>query len=321
MSHCLRRTLCLLLMVLLLLPALPSLAEVASSPYPPLDAQGYLLDSSPGAEFVYEDEALGLWCYLSGQLRVDITRHQGMLGRRQAVWFVADIHARDGVLFRSYSAAPEKPGSKKARTEDIAGNNGVVYAQNADLWTWRLDKGRYPGVIIRDGQLIKNRTYRKQVNALPSLDELALYPDGRFEVHAPGELSGQDYLDRGAYDVFSFGPVLIRDGVMDDRLVKSFRTAQPRSAIGMVAPGHYVGVVVEGRTTRSHGSNLEFLAQVLLDHGCQLGFNLDGGQTVSMAFMGKHLLLPGGREGTNLARRLPDIIGIGLSPLTGNADD
>ncbi len=41
--------------------------------------------------------------------------------------------------------------------------------------------------------------------------------------------------------------------------------------------------MVEGRTKRSsHGASLGFVADVLAQRGCQLAFNLDGGQTAAM---------------------------------------
>lgn len=312
MPDLLKRTLCLALLLIMIFPAYAE-ETPPTVPYPPLDEEGYLLDDAAGAEFVHKDYKAGFWCYISKDLRIDIHRFKDKLGRRQAVWFVSEIHARNGMLFRSFSESPDNPGKRRSRPEYIAQRHRVVYAQNGDLWTWRVGQKRAPGIIIREGQLIKDKTYKKAVNAVPALDELSLYADGRFEVRNPSEITSGDYLERGAYDVFSFGPILIRDGVMDPRLTEYFRDSQPRSAIGMVSPGHYVGVMVEGRTDRSHGSNLEFVAQQLLDRGCQVGFNLDGGQTSAMVFMGELVMREPTYNGFTNTRNQPDIIGIGIS--------
>lgn len=307
-----------LLAILLLLPALPALAEeevseALSITLPPLTEDGFLLDETEGAEFVHKDAENGEWCYISSTLHIQIKRFQGKVGRNKAVWFVSDIKAKDGLSFRSFLESPDKPG-KKARPEYIAQRHQVIYAHNGDLWTWRVEEKRYPGLIIRDGQVIKNKTYNNKKDVVPTLDELALYPDGRFEVNYPGQKDAETYLAEGVRDVFAFGPILIKDGVLDERLSRCFKDMQPRSALGMVAPGHYVGVMVEGRTKRSkYGADLAFVADILHKRGCQLAFNLDGGQTSAMVFMGDLVMREPTYNGYTNTRGQPDIIGIGTS--------
>lgn len=312
-----RRALAFLAVVLILWGTIPGAegraSEAAAIPYPELTGEGYLPKDSAEKEFVYEDYKAGLWAYVSRDLHIVIERFKGKVEGRSTVWFVSDIRARDGMLLRSFQESADKPGSRKTRPEYIAQKNRVVYAQNGDLWTWRVEEKRYPGIIIRDGQIIRDKTYKKPVDAQPPLDELSLYRDGRLEVRRPGELTGEEYLERGAYDVFSFGPVLISDGQIDPRLGKFFTSAQPRSAIGMIEPGHYVGVMVEGRTKRSYGTSLKFVAGVLAERGCALAFNLDGGQTSAMVFMGKLVMQEPTYNGYTNTRAQPDIIGIGTS--------
>lgn len=311
------RTLVLVAAILLLCGAgqvpLARAEEQAPIAYPPLTEDGYLPADSAQEEFVHADVKAGRWVYVSRTLHIEIERFKGKVEGRGTVWFVSDIKAKDGMLLRSFQESPEKPGKKKTRPEYIAQKNRVVYAQNGDLWTWRMEDKRYPGIIIRDGQIVQEKTYKKMVEAQPPLDEMSLYTDGRIEVHHPGEFTAQAYLDRGAYDVFSFGPILIRDGVIDARLEKFFTSAQPRSAIGMIEPGHYVGVMVEGRTKRSFGASLKFVAGVMKERGCTLAFNLDGGQTSAMVFMGTLVMKEPTYNGYTNTRNQPDIIGIGTS--------
>ena len=130
-------------------------------------------------------------------------------------------------------------------------------------------------------------------------------------MRVPGEMTAREYLDRGAADVLAFGPILFRDGVKDDRLEKSFTHREPRSAIGVVALGHFVGIMVEGRNKRSDGAPLRFVADRLMGQGCETAFTLDGGQTAAMIFMGKNVMDPGIYNGFQKTRRQQDIIGIG----------
>lgn len=312
-----RRAMVLLAAMLLLWGAVPVMdvraEEAPAIPYPPLTEDGYLPADSAEEEFVHVDVKAGRWAYVSRNLHIEIERFKGKVEGRATVWFVSDIKAKDGMLLQSFQESPDKPGKKKTRPEYIAQKQRVVYAQNGDLWTWRMEDKRYPGIIIRDGQIVQEKTYKKMVEAQPPLDEMSLYRDGHIEVHHPGEYTGEQYLEKGAYDVFSFGPILIRDGVVDARLEKNFTSAQPRSAIGMIEPGHYVGVMVEGRTKRSFGTSLKFVASVLAERGCTLAFNLDGGQTSAMVFMGTLVMHEPTYNGYTNTRNQPDIIGIGTS--------
>ena len=314
-----KRLLPWLLSLLLLFVSAASLGEtelVITEPepftaYPELSADGYLADAA--GEFIHADRDAGVWVYLSGTLRVEIRRYRTVIKMRPVYWFESEIWSKDGTVPRVFLADSEHPKKGHTRPENIAKHRGVVYAQNGDLFTWRIDQKRKTGIIIRDGVVVSNQPYKKAVTAIPALDELSLYADGRMEVHSPGELSGEAYLERGALDVLSFGPILLRNGETDARLDGNFTAMEPRSAIGMVEPGHYIGLMVEGRNKRSNGASLAFVAQRLKTRGCTLAFNLDGGQTAAMIFMGELVMETGKYNGYSNTRAQPDIIGIGHS--------
>ena len=281
--------------------------------YPPLDSAGFLAMESLEEEFVHEDHENGQYIYLSDSLRVEITRHAATHEKRKVVWFIADIRFRGEAAFRAFLADPKNPRAQ-ARPHDIAVKNKVVYAQNGDLFSWRYYKKKLMGLIIRNGKLVSSKTYGRSQSAIPPLDELALYPDGRVEMNPPGAVSPETYLERGATDVLAFGPILFQDGVKDSRLNRLFAHREPRSALGVVAPGHFIGILVEGRNERSVGASLDFVADRLMELGCTTAFTLDGGQTAAMIFMGREVMDPGIYNGFQKARLQQDIIGIGTSP-------
>ncbi len=314
----LKRLLCFMLCLLLPAVALCEKELVITEPepftaYPELTADGYLADAA--GEFVHVDKEAGVWIYLSGSLRVEIRRYRTVIEYQPVYWYESEIWSKDGTVLRAFLADSEHPKKGHTRPENIAKHRSVVYAQNGDLFTWRIEQKRKTGIIIRGGQVVSNQPYKKAVTAIPALDELSLYADGHIEVHLPGELSSEDYLAKGALDVLSFGPILVRDGVMDERVKNNFDAMEPRSAIGMVSPCHYVGVMVEGRNKRSNGAPLSFLAQRLMARGCTQGFNLDGGQTAAMIFMGDIIMETGLYNGYSNTRAQQDIIGIGQSAL------
>ena len=286
----------------------------------PRDEEGYLNQSQwEDEEFIYADHEKGQWLYLSPPLQVEIVRYQGKYKRKPIVWYESVIKSKkEG--FSAFSADPEKPGVKLMRPELIAQNHQVVYAQNGDFFTYRTQRDKRPGIIIRNKQVLYDKTNKKVSTALPPLDELAFYDDGLFELHHPGELCAQDYVDKGACDVLSFGPILIRDGQIDPRVSTGYTAREPRSAIGMVAPGHYVGFYIEARNKRSFGCDLDLVAQRMAEKGCQLAINLDGGQTAAMVFMGEPVMKGANYNGYSNTRRQQDIIGIGFSPAVKEND-
>ena len=285
--------------------------------YPALGQDGFLEKplKENGPAFIHVDVDAGHWIYISTDLRVEIQRRLYKQPRKQSIYyFIADVRFKGSQLFRAYSRNPAQPEKGLDKPENIARQHNLVYAQNGDLFTWRIEEKRYPGLIIRDGKVVRDQTYDRATANGPPLDELSFYPDGRMEMHPPGELSAEAYLRKGALDVLAFGPLLMKNGVIDDRVLGSrFRSLEPRSAIGFKVPGHFVGIMVEGRNKRSAGADLLFTARRLLEEGCRDAFTLDGGQTAAMIFMGDIVMDPGTYHGYTKTRRQPDVIGIGLT--------
>ena len=300
-------------------PALPTPAP-AERPLPfealpALDDAGFLPAPlfADGPAFVHVDEKAGHWIYISETLNVRIERRRLKQRYKWVYYFIAHVRFRGDEHFRAFSKNPQRPARDMDKPEIIAREHRVVYAQNGDLFTWRLQKKKYAGVIIRDGQVLSTQTYDRTTVNTPPLDELSLYADGRVLISPPGVISPEEYLERGALDVLAFGPTLLKDGVKDPRLETDFRHLEPRSAIGVVAPGHFVGIMVEGRNKRSTGAGLHFVADRLLEEGCVDAFTLDGGQTAAMVFLGDIVMDPGTYNGYTKTRRQPDIIAIGTT--------
>lgn len=85
----------------------------------------------------------------------------------------------------------------------------------------------------------------------------------------------------------------------------------PRTAIGVLEPGHYVLIVSDGRTRESDGLTLLQLAEFMQSLGVTVGYNLDGGGSSTMVFMGEVVNNPttNGRKITE--RSVSDIVYIG----------
>jgi len=113
--------------------------------------------------------------------------------------------------------------------------------------------------------------------------------------------------------VLSFGPWLVHNGEINPLLKNNFRTKEPRSAIGMIAPYHFVVLSVEGREKRSRGVAVEWLAERMKTLGAIEGTNLDGGKTCCIVFMGKKLDTTNPKGLVRSGRSVSGMIALGAS--------
>ena len=304
------------ILLLCLLPGIPALAEQAAETgaWPALNAEGFLDEG----EFVWEDPDRGLWRYASPTLKIEIVQRSHE-EPKPLIWWEADIWTRGEERWFMPTAVEGKHLSVSHWPYLVAQEHKVVFAINNDYAQGRIaNKNNKVGIILRDGKLLWSKTRStKNDKAFPCLDLMAFMPDGSFAVFDSNEHSAQEYVDMGIQNMLCFGPWLIRDGVLNEAALNANRQKtyrNPRTVIGMVENGHYVAIVCEGRTKRSKGEGLAFMAQLLLDKGCTVGFNLDGGETSFMMFMGVQLNVAGGANNKyGSARRASDIVAIGTS--------
>lgn len=283
----------------------------AEGEFPTLNAAGF----NDGEEFVYANADDGIWRYASGTLKVEIVRHKQESPKQ--IWYEAEIWAAEGELPRMIANDPEKRMTSLDWPYQIARKNKTVLAVNSDYAQLRVQEKKRVGILLRDGEIISEKTLEQNKGTFPNLDNLAILPDGDMQVYWSDEKTPQEYVDMGATDVLAFGPWLIRDGELNAEGLEKYGTSKaPRTAVGMVEPGHYFFMMLEGRHDDSKGAGISFLAERLMDKGCTVGFNLDGGQTSTMVFMGVQLCKIGQTSGKNAsARKTAEILGIGTSNL------
>ena len=319
----LKRVLCLLAVLMMLLPAV--MAEtVAEEPgaFPVLNEEGFL----DVGEYVYENAEAGVWRYVDDQLKVEIYRRHGKNEKgSNLLWYEAEVWTRGDETWQLFTNNEGKHMSGNAWPWIIAQKNQTVLAINTDFAQHRYPKkDKSVGIVIRNGKVFSDKTKNTTNKAWPSLDVLALYPDGRMEVYESAEKTADEYLAMGVTSTLCFGPWLIRDGQLNTEEFATMNLGNnPRTAIGMVEPGHYFAMVLEGRDkTRSVGAFLDFLAERMYEKGCTLAFNLDGGETSCMLFMGKQISAVGGTNNAGgSARRATEILGIGVSELVPDYED
>lgn len=286
---------------------------------PALNAKGFLDEG----EYIYSSEDEGLWIYVSQTSKVIIQRKYD--ATQPLTWFEADLYGDldAGEMLRTVQNDLEKMGKVRVDATETAKKHNVVFAMNTDYYTYRVavNNNRHTGVVIRDGRILYDDPYtEKQVtnSMFPNLDMLAFMPDGSLKVYHSWEKTAQEFIDEGVQTVYSFGPYLLLDGKVSERAYANNENKNPRCAIGMVEPGHYVAIMCEGRLKRSAGVTISYLAKMMRAKGCQVAFNMDGGQTAVMVFMGKQLNQIGAYDGgkTN-SRPTSEVLGFGTSEQVG----
>lgn len=286
---------------------------------PALNAKGFLDEG----EYIYSSEDEGLWIYVSQTSKVIIQRKYD--ATQPLTWFEADLYGDldAGEMLRTVQNDPEKMGKVRVDATETAKKHNVVFAMNTDYYTYRVavNNNRHTGIVIRDGRILYDDPYtEKQVtnSMFPNLDMLAFMPDGSLKVYHSWEKTAQEFIDEGVQTVYSFGPYLLLDGKVSERAYANNENKNPRCAIGMVEPGHYVAIMCEGRLKRSAGVTISYLAKMMRTKGCQVAFNMDGGQTAVMVFMGKQLNQIGAYDGgkTN-SRPTSEVLGFGTSEQVG----
>lgn len=189
-------------------------------------------------------------------------------------------------------------------TSKIAEEHGAIVAINGDFYGFR----DY-GYVIRNGVLYRSN-YKNDTEQV-----FAIYDDGRCETFLSKDISAQQLVDNGVIQMLSFGPALVENGVVtvqetDPDDLETIAGRNPRTAIGMIEPLHYVFVVVDGRTRESTGYTFYELANVMLDYGCIEAYNLDGGGSSTLYFNGNVINTP--TDGITVGEReVSDIVYIG----------
>ncbi len=217
--------------------------------------------------------------------------------------YIADIILKNPGCLKTGLANGAFGRNLKQYTSTIAKNCGAIFAVNGDYYGFRES-----GYVMREGFL-----YREVPRSGDNCDGLAVFEDGGMEAYKETEIEAQALADRGAVQLFCFGPTLIDDSkitVDEDSEVSMSMNSNPRTAIGYVAPLHYKMVVSDGRTEESRGLSLLQLAQVMREEDCEVAYNLDGGGSTSMWFMGEIVNVP--TNGSHMGERgVSDIVYIG----------
>ena len=248
-----------------------------------------------------EDPENGVWEYVSPELTLRIERFRETVTYKKKSYLreycIADIRASGASPLRAITTEPTKkqPGGYKQVSPELLDQKGLpIFAMSDDMYGIRLRKFDYKGVVIRNGEIMSTKTRNSAKRRYwPNLDTMALLPDGSLKTFVCDAHTAEEYLAMGAEQVFSFGPILLSEGTINPEVLnpKYYPYNEPRVALGMIEPWHYIAIVVRGRPKSQYqGVHLDWLAQKMQELGCVEALNLDGGGTATMMYNGKMVL-------------------------------
>jgi exopolysaccharide biosynthesis protein len=224
-----------------------------------------------------------------------------------SVYYIADIHIRYTNNLRSAFGSTDENGEDKymlgkpslAPASEIIRRVNAVVAVNGDYYGAREN-----GYLFRNFKLYRD---------MPRADVGALYADGTFRNFEKNAFDLQNEIANGLYQTMGFEPTLVTGGKALTGYNGSIASANPRSGFGYYEPGHYCIAVADGRQEGySVGPTIDEFAAFFESLGVQEAYNLDGGKSSQLYFMGRLVNRPDGYDGTERSlRTLTDMFYIG----------
>lgn len=215
--------------------------------------------------------------------------------------YVADVEVTDGTSILSAFANNTYGRNITDTTSDMAEENNAVLAINGDYYG-----ARQSGYVIRNGVVYRNQGSNGE--------DMVISKDGTLSFISESDTTTDSLIQKQAWQVLSFGPVLVENGqiaVTENDEVGMAMASNPRTAIGTVAKNHYLFVVSDGRTSESAGLSLYELANFMKSLGATNVYNLDGGGSSTMVFQGEVVNKPTTNGNKISERAVSDILYIG----------
>lgn len=207
--------------------------------------------------------------------------------------YYADVRL-SSIKYLKTALAKDKYGQKIVeKTSSMAARNNAIFAVNGDYYG-----AQERGYVLRNGSV-----FRKSAKLVDKdKGDLAIFTDGSFEYfkeadHSLAEVQAmKEEEGHKAYQVFSFGPQLVKDGQRNvgekEEVAVYSKLGNQRCSIGIVDELHYVFAVCDGRLSDSWGMDLYQMADYMIGRDCVSAYNLDGGGSATFWFNGKVLNRP-----------------------------
>ena len=232
------------------------------------------------------------------------------------VYYVADIYIRSIENLKSAFSINQKTKEEDFWEGDSDPDSSRYFQEDGAKLSERVNSiltingdyssGRKTGIIFRNCKLSRD---------VPRAEVGAIYKDGTYKGFTKADFDVAAEQGKGLWQVMGFEPRLVENGKAIQNiktLLSGMDVAAPRSGFGYYEPGHYCFVVADGRQEGySIGPELQEWANFFEKLGCEGAFNLDGGASSQMYFMGKLINRPTTGTSGGVVRMLPDVFYIG----------
>jgi len=226
--------------------------------------------------------------YTDDNIQIDVQK----VVKPGLVYYVADIRLSSLQYFKTAFANNTPGRNQHEAVSDQAKDHNAILAISGDYYGYRNT-----GVTIRNGTLYRDN---------PDGESMVLMQNGEMKI-VDKSVSGKSLVEQGALHSWSFGPALVIDGQYVQRS-SPVSALNPRTGLGMIEPYHYIFIVVDGRVDDSKGVVMKDFAQLFLEYGCKVAYNLDGGGSATMVMHNKLVNRPSQGD----ERKISDSIYIGL---------
>jgi exopolysaccharide biosynthesis protein len=273
---------------------------------------GATVSTTPAPTFSPTPTIVPTWSengYLDSDMSVSITKYREF----DSDIFVVDVVLDSTDLLKAQLATAVGRKSNWEVVSDISKTcENLIVSVNGDCWASRNGYSIKNGVLIRDSvtRYSKGLTFRE-----PGQEDMVIFKDGSVRIIKEGEVSAEELMEMGAWQLFNFGPALINDYAdVSKTSVTTTDVADsknPRTAIGSIDDLHYVFVVVDGRSTSNKGVTCSQLAEFGMKLGLRYFYNLDGGGSSTLYFNGEVINQPCRHKNKVEEQTVSDIIYVG----------
>jgi exopolysaccharide biosynthesis protein len=241
--------------------------------------------------------------YSNSKAKITVNKRVTGSGSDMIVSFIADVILTEGTALRSAFANGTFSKGSTQTVSAMAKSNKAVLAINGDFSSFRMN-----GIIVSDGVSYLDKGKRPG---------LAIRRDGSAAVFDESKTTAGKLVGDNVWFTQSFGPGLVLDGKIPSGIDQyeiddfgnvprcgggSIQCNQPRTGVGMIEKNHFVLIVVDGRrANNSRGANMIEFAQMFVNVGATVAYNLDGGGSETMYFNGAVINKPcqGGERATS----------------------
>lgn len=181
---------------------------------------------------------------------------------------------------------------------DMATENDAVVAINGGGFidpNYNSLGGVPQGIVIKNGKIISNRSYKKSGGIIGFTEENKL---------VLGKMTAQEALNKGVRDAVTFGPFLIVNGKPSFIKGNGGWGTAPRSAIGQRKDGIVLFLVIDGRMIGRPGADMVDLTEIMQNYGAYNAANLDGGTSCGLVVEGKLINDPVNGNGKHKTRMI-----------------